>query len=200
MFVHSNAQSSQRTLKDILGPKMVRIGCGGSITGIFSSIEGTAEIGRRQQSDKFRIGALKLKDAARMFINGCPELHTKDVTLDSFKNVLSQSVKDTHSDQFHFMKLQTAKQRKNESPREFADRCKGLAQKVMRKIDDPVAQRIHRENADCILLSSFVAELGGIGKQVRYASPRDIEQALSKPLRSKKRKIKKNLTKPFTQV
>jgi len=78
------------------------------------------------------------------------------------------------------MQLQTARQRKNESPREFADRCKGLAQKVMRKVDDPVAQRIHRENADRMLLSSFVAGLGGeIGKQVRYASPRDIEQAMS---------------------
>ena len=115
-----------------------------------------------------------------MFYNGCPELHAEGVTWDSFKNALSQRFKDTHSDQFHFMQLQTARQRKNESPREFADRCKGLAQKVMRKVDDPAAQRIHRENADRMLLSSFVAGLGGeIGKQVRYASPRDTEQALS---------------------
>ena len=49
----------------------------------------------------------------------------------------------------------------------------------MRKVDDPVSQRIHQENADRMLLSSFLAGLGGIGKQVRYASPRDIEQALS---------------------
>ena len=48
----------------------------------------------------------------------------------------------------------------NESPRDFADRCKGLAQKVMRKVDDPEGQRIHRENADRKLLSNFVAGLG----------------------------------------
>ena len=84
---------------------MVRIGCGGSIRGIFSSIEGSAEIGRWQRSDKIRIEALKLTGAARIFYNGCPELHTEDVTWDSFKNALSQRFKDTHSDQFHFMQL-----------------------------------------------------------------------------------------------
>ena len=31
----------------------------------------------------------------------------------------------------------------------------------MRKVDDPVAQHIHRENADRMLLGSFVAGLGG---------------------------------------
>ena len=45
---------------------------------------------------------------------------------------------------------------------------------------DPVAQRIHRENVERILLASFVAGLTGApGKQVMYASPRDIQQALS---------------------
>jgi tRNA A37 N6-isopentenylltransferase MiaA len=50
----------------------------------------------------------------------------------------------------------------------------------MCKVDDPVPQRIHRENADRMLLASFVAGLTGVpGKQVRYANPRNIEQALS---------------------
>ena len=96
-----------------------------------------------------------------MFYNGCPKLHVHAVTWDSFKNVLSQRFKDTHSEQFHYMQLQTAMQRKNQSPREFADRCKGHAQKVMRKVDNTVAQHIHRENGDRMLLSSFAAGLGG---------------------------------------
>ena len=50
----------------------------------------------------------------------------------------------------------------------------------MRKVDDPVAQRIHRENAERMLIASFVAGLIGVaGKQVRYANPRNLEQALS---------------------
>jgi hypothetical protein len=40
------------------------------------------------------------------------------------------------------MQLQTARQMKNESPSEFADRCKELAQKVMCKVNDPVAESI----------------------------------------------------------
>ena len=60
------------------------------------------------------------------------------------------------------------------------DRCRALSQKIMCKTSDPVAQRIHRENAERILLASFVAVLmGNPGKQVRYASPRDIGQVLS---------------------
>jgi len=50
----------------------------------------------------------------------------------------------------------------------------------MCKTSDPVARRIHRENADRIILASFVAGLTGTsGKQVRYSSPRDIGQPLS---------------------
>jgi hypothetical protein len=67
-----------------------------------------------------------------------------------------------HTDQYHFMRLQTARQAKNEGPQEFADRCRVLAQKVMRSDSDPVAQRIHRENAERMLLASFVAGLAGL--------------------------------------
>jgi len=50
----------------------------------------------------------------------------------------------------------------------------------MCKTSDQVAQRIHRENAERMLLASFVAGLTGPpGKQVRYASQRGIGQALS---------------------
>jgi hypothetical protein len=82
------------------------------------------------------------------------------------------------------MQLQTARQKKEESPREFADSCRSLAQRVMCKVDDPVGRPIHRENADLMLLASFVAGLRGEpGKQNRYANPQNIEHALSIALR-----------------
>ena len=49
----------------------------------------------------------------------------------------------------------------------------------MCKVDDPEAQRSHRENAEHMLLVSFVAGLRDVGKQVRYAKPRNLGQALS---------------------
>ena len=85
-----------------------------------------------------------------------------------------------HTNQYHFMRLQTARQAKNEGPQEFADRCRALAQKVMCKDSDPVAQRIHRENAERRLLASFVAGLAGVaGRQVRYQNPQTLQHALS---------------------
>jgi len=42
----------------------------------------------------------------------------------------------------------------------------------MCKNSDPVAMRIHRENAERMLLASFVAGLSGVaGRQVRYQNP-----------------------------
>ena len=44
---------------------------------------------------------------------------------------------------------------------------------------DPVAQRIHNENSERMLLASFVTGLtGNAGTQCRYANPRSMDQAL----------------------
>ena len=81
------------------------------------------------------------------------------------------------------MKLQTARQGKNESLQEFVDRCRGLSQKVMCKVNDPVAQRIHRKNAEGVLLANFIAGLTEVpGKQVPYSNSWNLEQALSTAL------------------
>jgi len=55
-----------------------------------------------------------------------------------------------------------ARQRKNESPQEFPDRCRALAQRITCQTDDPVAQGLHRENAERMLLASYVAVLIGV--------------------------------------
>jgi len=56
------------------------------------------------------------------------------------------------------MKLQTAKQMKNENSQEFADRRRGgLSQKIICKADEPSAQRIHRGNTERMFMASFVA-------------------------------------------
>jgi hypothetical protein len=144
-----------------------------------SSLEGTARIGRWQESDTLEVALLKITDSAKLFYNGCPELHTKDTTWQTFKNAFRKRFQDVCSDQYHFTNLQSTRQRRNESPQEFADRCRALAQRIVCKIDDPLAQKIHQENADRMLLSSVVSGLSGIrGRQVRYANPQTMEQAL----------------------
>jgi hypothetical protein len=81
------------------------------------------------------------------------------------------------------MRLQMAKQGKNKGPQESADWCRALAQKVMRRDDNPAVQKIHRENAERMLLASFVAGLSGeIGKMMRIQNPQNVNQALTTAL------------------
>jgi len=76
------------------------------------------------------------------------------------------------------MNLQTARQAWNENPQEFAGRCRALAQKITCKFDDPIAQRVHNENAERKLLASFVAGLSGEpGRQTRFANPSSLSQS-----------------------
>jgi len=87
-----------------------------AIEEFFAGIEGAAQIGKWEEPDQIRIAVLKLTDAARLFYNGCPELHESNVTWHMFKSVFSQRFKDTHThthtDQHHFVQLQTAKKKK----------------------------------------------------------------------------------------
>ena len=156
----------------------------GAETGIpleefLSVIESSARIGLWEDGDKLQIAALRLTDVARQFYNGCLELHSAGATWQKFKDEFRRRFRDTHTDQYHFMKLHTARQGRNETPQEFADRCRALSQKIVCKVDDPAAQRIHNENADRMLLASFVAGLAGqAGRQTRYSNPQSLDQAL----------------------
>ena len=128
--------------------------------------------------NKLQIAVLRPTDAARQIYNGYLELHSPGVTWQKFKDVFRQRFRDTLTNH-HFMSLQTARQGRNESPQEFADRCRALSQKIVCKVDGPVVQRIHNENADRMLLASFVAGLAGVpGTQVRSQTPSAIDRAL----------------------
>jgi hypothetical protein len=104
-------------------------------------LESTALVGNWAQEDLIRIAAMRLTDVARIFYNGALELHGNDVTWTAFKNAFYQRFRDVRTDQFHFAQLQSAKQRKGESPQEFADRCRNLAYKTVPKVEDPVQQK-----------------------------------------------------------
>ena len=70
-----------------LGPKWSGTETAVPLDEFFASIDGAAQIGRWEQSDCVRIAVLIVTDAARAFYNGCPELHTEDVTWQRFKSV-----------------------------------------------------------------------------------------------------------------
>jgi hypothetical protein len=85
-----------------------------------STLETSARIGRWEQKDTVEIAALRLKGSARIFYQGCTELHTRDASWNTFKEVLRKRYKDVHADHYHYVRLQMAHQKKNERPQEFA--------------------------------------------------------------------------------
>jgi hypothetical protein len=138
-----------------------------------SSIESSVRLGKWEDADRVEIAVSKLTVSAKTFFQGCAELHADDVTWKTFNEILRNRYKDVRTDEFHLIKLQTARQAKNEDPLQFADRCKNLEKKVVCKVDDAVAQRVQNENAERLTLTTFVTELTGIsGRQVRLQTRR----------------------------
>jgi hypothetical protein len=114
-----------------------------------------------------------------VFYQGCTQLHTREASWDTFKETFRKRYKDVHTDQYHYARLQMARQGKNEGPQEFADRWRTLAQRITCQSDDPVVQGVHRENAESKLLASYISGLIGVpGKQTRYASPVSMDQVI----------------------
>jgi len=157
------SHSSPNAHKDLSLVSLVPIWSGSesavSLEGFFSSIEGSAKIGNWAEADSLQVAVLKLAESARTFCFSCPELHAKTVTWQSFKATFRERFKDVRTDQFHYMQLQTARQRRNEGLQEFADRCRALEQMLVCRVEDPQVQRIHQENAERMLLAAFVSGL-----------------------------------------
>jgi hypothetical protein len=96
----------------------------------FASIESFARIGNGQENDQLEIAVFRLTGSAKLFSQGCTELHEAGVSWQIFKGVFRNRFKDVRTDQYHFTRLQTARQAKNESPQEFADRCRALVRRL----------------------------------------------------------------------
>jgi len=49
----------------------------------------------------------------------------------------------------------------------------------MSKVNDPIGQQIHRENAERMCLANFISGLAGVvGREVRYDHPKNIREAV----------------------
>jgi hypothetical protein len=100
-----------------------------SLKEFFDTIESMARIGNGSSEDMVRIATLRLTDIARTFYNGTLELHDQNITWTAFKAAFHARFRDVRTDQYHFTQLQMARQRKDQSVQEYADRCRSLAQK-----------------------------------------------------------------------
>jgi len=95
-----------------LVPKWTGTDAAVTLEEFISSIEISARIGRWEETDKVEVALLKQAGSAKTFYKGCSELHADGLTWSKFKTVFRNRYKDVHTDQYHYMKLQTARQTK----------------------------------------------------------------------------------------
>jgi hypothetical protein len=143
----------------------------------FEIVDSTARVGNWSETDKIQITVLKLTDTAKAFYSGSLELHAPDITWETFKAHCRKRFRDVPNDQFHFVQLQTARQRRDGTPQEFADRCRSFSQKIVMKVDDPALQHCHYEQAQMMLPAAFITGLIGNPEQVRFRMPQTLEDA-----------------------
>ena len=114
----------------------------------FDSVDSSAKIGNWSKIDKVQITALKLTEVAKVFYSSNPELHSASISWEKFKAKFLHIFWDVKTDQYRFMQPQTDEQQKDETPREFLDRCRSLAMKTFPKVDDPLLQKFHYDQAE----------------------------------------------------
>jgi len=135
---------------------------------------------------------------ARAFYNGTLELHDQRMTWGAYKTALQNRFRDVRTDQFHFAQFHMARQKKNESPQEFADWCRSLAHNTLPQVDDPSLQNLHYYHAERMLLASFTSGLVGTpGRQVRFSLPKTMQEALRIALLFSRPNYKSAKTKHF---
>jgi len=109
-----------------------------SVKEFFELVESSARIGCWSEFDKIQITILKLSDVAKIFCSSNPKLQKADISWENINAKFLHRFRDVKSDQYHFMQLQTARQKKDETTQEFLDRCRSLAMKTVPKLEDPL--------------------------------------------------------------
>lgn len=150
-----------------------------SVTEFFNKIDRAAKSGNWSDSDKVTVAVLKLTGIAALFLNSTEEATREDISYARFREIFVERFRIKHLDQFHYSALQNAFQHRNETPEQFADRCRRLCARTIRQVADPEQQRIINEEAERRMLAAYINGLfGTVGTQVRYRMPSTLTEAL----------------------
>lgn len=150
-----------------------------SVTEFFNKIDRAAKSGNWSDSDKITVAILKLTGQAALFLSSSEEANRDDISYQRFRDIFVERFKIKHLDQFHYSALQNASQHRNETPEQFADRCRRLCSRTIRQVPDPNQQAIINEEAERRMLAAYINGLFGIvGKQVRYRMPSTLTEAI----------------------
>lgn len=154
-------------------------GTGPSVREFFQQIEQAACLGNWSDSDKLRVVILKSKGPAATFLTTKVELN-KNPSFKSIEKAFMERFLGKQTDQFHFMNLQHATQKRGESVQQFSERIRQLGNLTIRVVEDVRAQTIINEEAERRMLASFLHGLSGKpGEITRFCFPTKWEEAIT---------------------
>jgi hypothetical protein len=152
---------------------------GRTVYEFFAQIDTYAKVSNWAEDEKALILKAKLQGIALQYVQGkeilandaCPYAVLREYLTDRFSEKLPA--------QYHYTRLQDATQERGESVEEFADRCRRLCQRTIRKVNDEATQRVINEEAERRLVAAYINGLGGIvGQQVRFRMPSSLDEAV----------------------
>ena len=131
------------------------------------------------RTHNIRTTVLKLTEVAKEFYCSLVELQSAEITWQDFKTKFLHRFRDVRPPHFHYLQLQSARQGKDETPQDFSDRLRSLALRTVLKVDDSLLQAFHYEQAErMILLTFIVGLLGNWGQQVLFRMAKTVEEAV----------------------
>ena len=160
---------------------------GGEATGrpveeFLDYIEEVAACGGWEDEDKVRICRLKLLGSAAAYVRGRPELKGP-VTYAELCRALKGRFGDPRDFEFFERLLQDAEQSPKEKILDFADRCRGLGEKVFRPNLGGEEARWWSTEVERKILDAFCRGLlGEVGKQILFARPSSLNEAVKHAL------------------
>ena len=82
-------------------------------------MESSKIIGISNAFDKIQITVLKITEFAKAFYSSNPKLHNPGISWQNVKAKFLHKFRDVRSDKYHFMQLQTARQKKKKPHKNF---------------------------------------------------------------------------------
>ena len=152
---------------------------GRSVHEFFTQIDTYAKVSNWAEDEKALIAKAKLQGIALQLVQGREPLSSDACTYEELREHLVARFTEKLPAQHHYTKLQDDTQEKGESVEEFADRCRRLCQKTIRRVEDEAIQRIINEEAERRLVAAYINGLAGlVGQQVRFRTPSTLEEAV----------------------
>jgi hypothetical protein len=153
-------------------------GTGPTVREFFQQIKQAAALGHWSDDDKTRVVVLKFKGTAATFLSTKFDL-SKPLTFGEVEKAFLARFLGKHTDQFNFMNLQNAVQKRGESVAQFSERVRQLGALTVRQTGDPATQKVVDEEAERRMLASFLHGLQGKpGEVTRFRFPTKWEDAV----------------------